>query len=287
MNSIKLSLIPAKPVVYLSWVLCIISLAQCTSSDAKVYEKILRPDFQEILDDQSVQGSILIFDKKKNTYYSNDFLWARRGDLPASTFKIANTIVGLESNVITGKDHIFQWDGSPRRVEAWEKDLNLKDAFQESCVPCYQQVAENIGVERMRHYLDTLQYPGMQFDSSDINLFWLIGNSRITQFEEILFLKDLHEESLPISSHTYHIIKDIFISDQSPEYIMRAKTGWSIDQGRNNGWYVGYVMYKNSPYYFATNIEPKRAADLDPFISGRKICTYKALQALGIPVVDH
>lgn len=42
-------------------------------------------DFDKILDSFQVNGSILIYDNDKNTFYSNDFDWAKNGKLPAST----------------------------------------------------------------------------------------------------------------------------------------------------------------------------------------------------------
>jgi beta-lactamase class D len=43
--------------------------------------------------------------------------------LPASTFKIPNSLIALETGVVTDPDKdVFPWDGVKRPIEAWNKD---------------------------------------------------------------------------------------------------------------------------------------------------------------------
>jgi len=151
--------------------------------------EIIKPEFKTILDSSLVEGAILIYDSKKDIYYSNDFEWCKKGFLPASTFKITNSIIALETKVVENDSTLFKWNGEKRRLKNWEQDLILKDAFHYSCVPCYQEIARKIGVEKMKKYLNKLDYGKMIVDSTSIDLFWLEGNSKITQFEQIDFLK--------------------------------------------------------------------------------------------------
>lgn len=116
-------------------------------------EKITESEFQTIIDSSNVEGSILIYDFTENKYYSNNFEWANKGRLPASTFKIPNSIIALETNVVKDDSTLLKWDGKKRRLKNWEQDLTLKEAFHFSCVPCYQEIAQKIGVKRMNEYL--------------------------------------------------------------------------------------------------------------------------------------
>ena len=125
----------------------------------------------------------MIYDNGKDTFYSNDFEWADRGFLPASTFKICNSIIALETGVIENYSSLILWDGQKRAMKVWEQDLTFREAFHLSCVPCYQQVARQIGVDRMNEYLKKLQYGNMMVDSNSIDRFWLEGESKITQFD--------------------------------------------------------------------------------------------------------
>lgn len=239
-------------------------------------------ELQEILDTTLLNGSILVYDLKKDSYYSNNFKWARNGKLPASTFKIPNSIIALETGIVESDSTSFPWDGMPRGMKIWEQDLTFVEAFRYSCVPCYQEVARKIGSETMNSMLTTLDYPTMQVDDNNIDQFWLSGSSRINQFQQIDFLKRLHESALPISPRTEGIVKKMMILEKNDHYTMRGKTGWSISGTVNNGWYVGYLLREGQAYFFATNVEPRAEFDMSQFPKIRKEVTIKALQELNI-----
>ncbi len=238
------------------------------------------PSLQIILDNAQLNGSILIYDIEKNIYYSNDFEWAKTGRLPASTFKIPNTIIGLETGVIANDSTKFKWDGINRSVQNWNQDLVLKNAFHYSCVPCYQKIARKIGSTRMKNYLQKLNYDKMVVNSTNIDLFWLEGDSKINQFQQIDFLKRFTNSKLPITKRTHTIMKNILVIDSTKNYTISGKTGWSIRNNANNGWFVGYIKKKDKMYYFATNITPKPTFNMGLFPSIRKIITYNALKEL-------
>ena len=266
-------------------ILILILITSCTNSKTRSekqeeQKEITRSEFQIILDSANVNGSILVFDLNENKYYSNDYEWARKGRLPASTFKITNSIIGLETKVIENDSTIFKWNGEPRSYKSWEQDLSLKNAFHYSCVPCYQEVARAIGVKRMNDYLSRLEYGNMQVDSTNIDVFWLEGESEISQFEQIDFLKRFYRNELPISERTETIMKRMMVMAENEEHKLRGKTGWSVRNGNNNGWFVGYLETQNNTYFFATNIEPKEDFDMDKFPSARKKVTFIALDEL-------
>lgn len=266
-------------------ILILILITSCTYSKTRSekqeeQKEIARSDFQIILDSANVNGSILVYNLNENKYYSNDYEWAKKGRLPASTFKITNSIIGLETKVIENDSTIFKWNGEPRSYKSWEQDLSLKNAFHYSCVPCYQEVARAIGVKRMNDYLSRLEYGNMQVDSTNIDVFWLEGESEISQFEQIDFLKRFYRNELPISERTETIMKRMMVIAENEEHKLNGKTGWSVRNGNNNGWFVGYLETQSNTYFFATNIEPKEDFDMDKFPSARKEVTFRALDEL-------
>lgn len=238
--------------------------------------------FQKLLSDAKLEGSIVIFDLAKQTYYSNDFEWAARGHLPASTFKIVNSIIGLEMSKIDYEQTIFEWDNTPKRFKSWEQDLNLHDAFHYSCVPCYQSLARDIGVDDMRAYIAEMQYGDLDIQTQNIDRFWLNGKSKISQFQQIDFLQRFYQGKLPITDDTHRIMKALMVIEDKDTYRLSGKTGWSISQNKNNAWFVGYVEKEEQVYFFATNIMPKDHFDMRNFASARKQVTYDALLALNI-----
>ena len=244
--------------------------------------EIIIPEFQTIIDSAYVEGSILIYDIKDNKYYSNDYEWTKKGNLPASTFKITNSIIALETGIVENDSTLIKWNGEKRRLRNWEQDLIFRDAFHFSCVPCYQEIARKIGVKKMTEYLNKFQYGNMKVDSTNIDLFWLEGESRINQFQQIDFLKRFYLSKLGISKRTEEIMKRMMVIEVNDEYKLSGKTGWSIRNGNNNGWFVGYIESQNKTYFFATNVMPKEQFDMDMFPMIRKDVTYKAFEQMKI-----
>ena len=267
-------------------ILLISCSAPNTSSNSEeknlVENRIIEAEFQTILDSAKVNGSILIYDPEEDNYYSNDFKWADNGQLPASTFKIPNSIIALETEIVEDDSSIFYWNGEKRGNKNWEQNLIFKDALQYSCVPCYQEIARSIGVAKMKKYLDLFNYGSIKVDSSNIDMFWLEGESRINQFEQIDFLITFYQSSLSISKRTESIMKRMMIIDESDNYVVSGKTGWSYSNEKDNGWFVGYIESNQKTFFFATNIEPTVQSDINLFAKTRTEVTYEALKQMKI-----
>lgn len=270
-------------------VITLLLLLSCTQKPASDTENQIHPPsftvitaLQDIFDREGLQGSVLVFDVKDNTYYTNDLTWPTKGFLPASTFKIPNSIIALETGVMASDSTLIEWDGEKRAMGIWEKDLFFRDAFHVSCVPCYQEIASNIGPVRMNDWLSRLDYGSMEVDSLNINIFWLTGDSHISQLQQINFLRRFWHQELPISERTHRIMKSMMLIESTPDWTLSGKTGWSVRGGNNNGWFVGYVEVGKDIYFFATNVIPGEAFNMDMFAMIRKDVTMNALHVLGI-----
>src|ERR1041385_5517166 len=115
--------------------------------------------------------------------------------LPASTFKIVNSLIGLQTGKISSDSMIIKWDGINRRPE-WNKDLTMYEAFRVSAVPYYQEVARRIGKDTMQFWLDSLSY-GTKKITTRIDSFWLDNSLKITPDEELGLVKKLYFNQLP------------------------------------------------------------------------------------------
>jgi beta-lactamase class D len=238
--------------------------------------EVVFDDFQTILDDAGLDGSILIYDGAN--FYSNNFDWAKQGYLPASTFKIPNSIIALELGIMENDSTMIEWDGEPRFMKRWEQNLVFRDAFHVSCVPCYQDIAREVGVRRMQEYTYNFNFGDMDIDSSNIDMFWLEGESRISQFQQIEFLKSFNERRLTISERTHKLMRRMMIIEENDGFILRGKTGWSVTDDQDNCWFVGWVETDEGFYYFATNIEPREETESNDLFTIRKEATYAALE---------
>jgi beta-lactamase class D len=242
--------------------------------------EIVMETFQMIVDSNQVSGSILIYDSKNDTYYSNDFERAATEFLPASTFKVTNSMIGIETGVLKDRNHLFKWDGEPRRLKNWEADLTLAEAYKVSCVPCYQEVARTIGTERMNEYLKKLDYGNMEIADSMIDIFWLEGEFKISQKQQIDFLKRFYNKELPISDRTFDIMRKLMVLDENENYTLSGKTGWAILNDNNIGWFIGFVEKGDNVYYMATNVTSFNQNETGNFAQVRLQIGLEALKSL-------
>ena len=133
----------------------------------------------------------------------------------------------------------------------------------------------------MKNYLYNMNYGNMDFDSTNVDMFWLEGNSKINQFQQIGFLRTFNEQRLPISTRTLASMGRMMVIEANEHFTFRGKTGWSVTDDKDNCWFVGFVETNRGFYYFATNIEPTEQTDLDSLSSIRKNITIEALRKLG------
>lgn len=229
-------------------------------------------ELKKIFNDFNVDGTIVIESLQKQTKYIYNDKRANTFFSPASTFKIPNTLIALNEELVN-KDSIILWDKQIREYESWNKNQTLESAFKTSCVWCYKEFASKIDKNKYKSYLEELNY-GNKIIGDNITDFWLDESLKITAYGQIEFLKRLYKNDLPFKIENIDALKEIMIDEKTNDYIIRAKTGW---EGKY-GWYVGYIETKNDVYFFATNINTKSKDDL----AKRKKITLEALKIKGV-----
>lgn len=224
-------------------------------------------DWNKYFDEAGLDGATILYDPAKKLFMTNDSSYAHVGTLPASTFKIANTIVGLENELLSDTT-TFLWDGQERSVSNWNQDLNLPDAFRYSCVPCYQHLARSTGVATMNQTLSRIGYPDMGVTEDNLDLFWLVGDTQINLYEQVKFISRLNQGKLPIKPSTQATLKQIMKAEENESYTLYGKTGWATGS-TNILWYVGYIESKGKTIYFATRFTPREETPRSIFLNAR------------------
>ncbi|MBL7976190.1 MAG: class D beta-lactamase [Candidatus Kapabacteria bacterium] len=229
----------------------VIGLAGC-NQDPKIE---IREDFNKYYHQNNIEGSFILFNQRENTYIYCNKDQSIQSYTPASTFKICNSLIGLETKVIENEHHIFRWDGIVRNP-VWDKDHDLKSAFANSTVWYYQKLARRVGEQQMKYWVEKAKY-GNGSIAGGLDQFWLSGGLRITPEQQIDFLQRLHRNEIPFSKRSTDIVKNIMIVKDTLNYVIRGKTGWGAQDSIDVGWYVGYVETKDNVYYFANCIQTK------------------------------
>ncbi|HVR80922.1 MAG TPA: penicillin-binding transpeptidase domain-containing protein [Luteimonas sp.] len=146
--------------------------------------------------------------------------------LPASTFKIANALIGLETGAVADERQVTKWDGRTRAVPAWNQDTDLAGGMYNSTVWFYQAMARRIGAAKMREWVGKLGYGNGDIGpDADIAHFWLDGDLRISAREEVAFVDRLRRRTLPLSLRSQDIVARILERDRGEGWVLRAKPG--------------------------------------------------------------
>ena len=190
---------------------------------------------------------------------------------PCSTFKIWNTLIGFDCHIILSSDELFyKWDSIPRFLPAWNKDQSLKEAFQVSCVPGFQNLARKIGKENMMKWIDTINY-GDKDISSGIDDFWLPREGKksiqISPIEQAQLIRKLINGDLPFSVQSRNILKELMLINKTSKGTLYGKTGSGTcingNPKQNIGWFVGYVISNAKTHSFACLIKGENVSAKD------------------------
>lgn len=187
---------------------------------------------------------------------------------PASTFKIMNSLIALETNIAPDESMVIPWDGVVRERSEWNKSMDMREAFKVSCVPYYQELARRIGAVEMQKWLDTVKY-GNRNIGKQIDAFWLNDDLKISADEQVGLMKKLYFDKLPFSQRSHRIVRSLMLQEDSTHYRLYYKTGTSMHDNRILAWLVGFIERKEvqkgvltkkeetnyKPYFFAMNIE--------------------------------
>lgn len=229
-----------------------------TGKRASAGETVVREDLAAVFQQMGLVGAFAALDAAGDRLTLVNAERAQTRFVPASTFKIANTLIALETGALKDADEMFRYDGKPRAVKAWERDMTLREAIAVSNVPVYQELARRVGLANYRDWLQRLDY-GNRDPGSVVDRFWLEGPLAISTVEQVRFLGKLALGRLPVSERARAILRDIIRIEEKDGRVLFAKTGWS----GKIGWWVGWIEHGDRVTAFALNMD-MTTADLAP-----------------------
>ena len=207
----------------------------------------------KVFSQAEVEGTFVLYDLSAQVVRGYNHKRAEKQFFPASTFKIANSLIGLQSGVVKSVNDILPYGGQPQRVKAWESDMSLKDAIKVSNVPVYQELARRIGLKRMQAGVVSLNYGNKEIGEK-VDEFWLEGPLQISALEQTWFLAQLAKEQLPVPKSDQQAVKEIIKLESNASWTLYGKTGTSAKNNPPINWWVGWVEKANNIYAFAINI---------------------------------
>lgn len=232
-------------------------LFSCTFNNVKKDDRIAA-----VFSEYGQQGCFALMDNGSSGFTVHHLSRFRDSAyLPASTFKIVNSLIGLQTGKISSDSMVIPWDGVVRSYPEWNSDLSMYQAFRVSCVPYYQEVARRIGKDTMQRWLDSLGYGAMNDTArvkltSAVDTFWLDNTVRVTPDAQLGLVKRLYFGQLPFFKTYQEMVKRAMLMENNTLYRLAYKTGTgTTPQGHTLGWMIGWVEENNHPYFFVLNTE--------------------------------
>lgn len=232
----------------------------------------------ELFTNAGVNGAFVLYDVTAQTSVGYNEARAKTRFVPASTFKIPNSLIGLSVGAVASVDEVLPYKGPPQPfIKAWAKDMGLREAIALSNVPIYQELARRIGLERMRENVARMGYGNADIGST-VDNFWLIGPLKISAVEQTQFLAKLTQDALPFPPDMQRSVREIVLLDHGTNWKLYGKTGWENAPGPGVGWWVGWVQKEGRVYTFALNMDMQTESDASKRIELGKA----SMKALGI-----
>lgn len=228
----------------------LIACFSCTLNNVSHEEKL-----KKHFDEYHTEGSFALYDNSlgRHTVFNEQRDTTRFS--PANTFNIVQSLLALQTGRLNSDSAMIKWDGVVRSENAWNKDLNLYNAFRVSSIPHFEQLAQMIGKDTLQSWLDTLSY-GNKNIGKNLTSFWMDNSLKISPDEQIWLVKLLYFKQLPLRKSVQDQVKRMMIQENNMKYQLAYSLGWGkTDKGNEMGWAIGWIEENRHVYFFAQNFE--------------------------------
>lgn len=220
---------------------------------------------------------------------------------PASTFKIAISLMGFDAKILRDETHptwCFK-EGYVDWLAWWKQPHNPKLWFANSCVWYSQLITKKLGERKFSDYTRLFQY-GNQDVSGDKGLHnglatsWLSSSLAISPKEQIAFLNKLVANTLPVSQYAQEKTKSIMVQEALADgWVLYGKTGngSQLDvngqkiKDRQVGWFVGFLRKEETIITFVQLIADEEKQDTYASLRARSASKKTWQKLLSDPVL--
>lgn len=209
-------------------------------------------------------GAAVLYDPLARQFrvYNKELAETRRS--PCSTFKIISSLTALEHGLLDPDDSVRRWSGEVFWNENWNRDIDFKGAFRDSCVWYFREVIDEIGQERMQEELDRLSYGNCDISDWEGRLntnnnnraltgFWVESSLSISPKEQTKVMERIFGKDSAYSEETKNALKEVMLLKEQQEtgFSIYGKTGMGKAQGIVvDAWFTGFAEGAQGNVYF-------------------------------------
>lgn len=226
---------------------------------------IVKEDYSDCFEGQT--GCAVFYNSRTNTYHIYQEEMASVRVSPCSTFKVVSTLIGLEEGVVESEESKMGYDGTIYVNTAWNQDLNLKEAFQKSCVWYYRKLLDQVGQEKVKKWVDALHYGNCDISqwkgdgsvnggTEQLNGFWLESSLEISAREQTEVLARIFDGNTEFREEHISMLRELMKTEDEDQCGIRiyGKTGTGQNGNHANAWYVGMAVNGEETNYFAVRL---------------------------------
>ncbi|HEX4385498.1 MAG TPA: class D beta-lactamase [Myxococcales bacterium] len=188
---------------------------------------------------------------------------------PASTFKIAISLMGYDSGYLTGEHlPLLRYRiGDPDWDSSWKLPTDPASWIKSSVVWYSQRVTEWLGEARFRQYVQAFHYGNEDvIGESALQSAWLSSTLKISPLQQIQFLQKLVNGKLPVSAKAVEMTARLTAAGNFNGWEVHGKTGsgfpakpaGGLDTAHAYGWYVGWAVKAGRTIVFAYLIQDEK-----------------------------
>lgn len=206
---------------------------------------------------------------------------------PASTFKIALSLIGYDTGFLTGlttpvlpfREGYPDWGGSN-----WTQPTNPERWMKYSVVWYSQRITATLSTGRVERYLKAFGYGNADFGgdpgrNNGLERAWISSSLMIAPSEQVAFLRKLVNRTLPVApgaiDNTMALVETAAPGDG---WMVAGKTGaayprtpdGSFDRARSWGWFAGWARKDGTTLVFARLNQDERREKGSAGIRARK-----------------
>lgn len=228
------------------------TLGSCTVNKAKIDNNL-----KKYFDSSNVEGCFSFLNNQLGDIVVYNMKLDTERLSPGSSFKILNSLIGVQTNKITNEKTVLKLDSTENG------NITFKEAFQNSSPAFFTALANQIGKNTMKFWIDSLHY-GNKNTSGPVDSFWLGNHLKISPDEQLGLVSKLYFEQLPFPKYAQQMVEDQMVQEDNTLYQLSYATGTGIDEKNNSfGWVMGWIIENRHVYFFVTYItSPKKNIDM-------------------------
>lgn len=186
---------------------------------------------------------------------------------PASTFKIALSLIGYDSGILKNANSP-KWNyhsAYNSQFSAWKTAQTPTSWIRNSCIWYSQVITKKLGMKKLQQYVKKFNYGNKNLSgdvgkNNGLTHAWLSSSLKISPNEQKVFLQKMLRRELPLTPNAYDQTAQILrIKQLNNGWTLYGKGGLAVllETNEHVAWFVGWANNNNRILVVVKNVVGK------------------------------